>query len=60
MEVRTRQSAEEFLTPDELAKKFKVDRSWVYRQVRETDLPRIKCGKYLRFRLSDVLAYLER
>lgn len=53
----------EYLTVEELAEKLRVPKSWIYGQTRQTDLgsmPRIKVGKYLRFRLEDVMAWLER
>ena len=52
----------EFLTPDELAEKLKVNKSWVYRQTRQKgsdSIPRIRAGKYLRFNLPSVLDWLE-
>lgn len=54
---------EQLLTLEELAQKWKVKRSWIYARTRETgpgSLPRIKCGKYLRFREKDVVAWLGR
>jgi len=57
---RSQQITEELLTPDELCKKLKVGKPWIYRQTRATAIPRVKCGKYLRFRLSDVLNFLEK
>jgi len=54
---------QELLTVDELAKFLKTAKSWVYSRTRETGpdaMPRVKCGKYLRFRLDDVLAWLEK
>ena len=50
------------LTIDEMAGKLKVRKSWLYARTRETgpgSIPRIKVGKYLRFRLEDVMAWLE-
>ena len=52
---------EKLLTPDELADKFQVQKSWVYNQTRETgpgSIPRIKVGKYLRFSEAEVTAWL--
>jgi len=54
---------QELLTVDELAKFLKTAKSWVYSRSRQTGpgaMPRVKCGKYLRFRLEDVLTWLER
>jgi predicted DNA-binding transcriptional regulator AlpA len=57
----------EILTPEQLAQRLQVKRSWVYEQtryradVRNADpLPFIKLGLYLRFDWKDVLAWLER
>ena len=50
------------LTVDELAKSLKVKKSWVYGKSRETgpdSIPMIKVGKYCRFVLDDVLAWLK-
>ncbi len=54
--------SEALLTPDELSAKLKVGKSWVYGKTRETGpgtIPRLKAGKYLRFRLDDVIKWLE-
>ena len=51
-----------FLTIDEMAKILKVPKSWVYSRTRETGpntIPRVRVGKYLRFRLDDVMDWLE-
>lgn len=51
-----------FLTVDELADKLRVHRSWVYSKSREAGpnaIPKVKVGKYLRFRLEDVIEWLE-
>lgn len=53
----------EFLTVDELAKVLKTPTSWIYQKSRETGpnaIPMIKCGKYNRYVLDDVLGWLER
>ncbi len=50
------------LDVDELAESLKVRKSWVYSKTRETgpgSIPRLMVGKYCRFRLPDVLAWLE-
>ena len=52
---------QELLTLEELAEKLKVRKSWVYSRTRETgpgSLPRIKCGKYLRFEEKAVTQWL--
>ena len=50
------------LTVTELAAALRVKPSWVYGETRQTGsgaIPRLKVGKYLRFRLGDVLNWLE-
>ena len=47
--------AESLLTPQELAERLRVPRSWVYEQSRLGKLPTHHVGRYLRFRLSEVL-----
>ena len=52
----------ELLTLQEMADNLKVPPSWLYSRTRQTGpgtIPRIKVGKYLRFRLEEVLAWLE-
>ncbi len=49
------------LTIDELAQFLQVKKSWVYGQTRvarRTGFPVIRCGKYVRFKLDDVLKWL--
>ena len=53
---------EELLTLLELAERLKVKKTWVYNQTRKTgpdSIPRLRCGKYLRFRYSEVLEWLQ-
>jgi excisionase family DNA binding protein len=50
-------SAEALLTPEELAVRLRVKRSWVYSHADE--LGAYRCGKYLRFHFTRVLARLE-
>ena len=55
-------SLEDLLTLEELAEKLKVKKSWIYSQSRQTgpgSIPRVKVGKYLRFSLEDVMAWLQ-
>jgi excisionase family DNA binding protein len=52
-----------FLTIDEMADTLKVPKSWLYSRTRETGpgtIPRIKVGKYIRFRLDEVLDWVEK
>jgi predicted DNA-binding transcriptional regulator AlpA len=51
-----------FLTVIELAGVLKVKPSWIYGETRKTGpgtIPRIRVGKYLRFSLPEVLAWLK-
>ena len=53
---------QDLLTLNELAGKLKVKPSWVYGYSRQTGpgaIPRIKVGKYLRFRLNEVMNWIE-
>ena len=53
---------EDFFTVDELSRFLKVPKSWIYSRTREKTadaIPRINCGKYIRFRLQEVLSWLE-
>jgi excisionase family DNA binding protein len=50
------------LSVDELAEFLNVPKSWIYSRTRESgpdSMPRIKVGKYCRFVLKDVLAWLK-
>jgi excisionase family DNA binding protein len=54
---------EKLLTVDELAKELSTPPSWVYsrtRQVGQNSIPVIRVGKYCRFRLGEVLEWLEK
>lgn len=42
-----------------LADYLGVKASWVYGKVATGELPCLRVGRYLRFRLSDVLAWME-
>ena len=53
---------EELLDVPELAKCLRTKPSWVYSRTRETGpnkIPMVRVGKYCRFRIKDVLAWLE-
>jgi excisionase family DNA binding protein len=50
------------MTVDDLARQLKVKASWIYGETRKTGpgtIPRIKVGKYLRFRLEEVMDWLK-
>jgi len=49
---------DDLLTPDELCELFKVKRCWLYRQVRERNIPCVHLGKYLRFSRAEVERWL--
>jgi len=56
----------DLLTPDELAQRLKVSRSWVFEQTRQRakirnshPLPCIRLGKYLRFSWPAVCRWLQ-
>ena len=54
---------EPLMTVEELAQGLRVKKSWIYGKTRETGpeaIPRIKVGKYIRFRKSEVMAWLEK
>ena len=45
----------ELLTPEELAGRLKVPRSWVYEQSRQGNIPTRRLGRYIRFDLREVI-----
>lgn len=52
----------DILTPDELAKRLKVNRGWVTEKTRRrcaNRIPHMRIGKYVRFNWPDVSAWLE-
>ncbi len=54
---------ERLLTIGELAQYLQVKWSWIYGQTRvarRTGFPVVRCGKYVRFKLNDVLEYLNK
>jgi len=57
---------EDILTPDQLAQRLQVKRSWVYEKCRsrgkysEPQMPRLRIGKYLRFYWPDVCEWMRR
>jgi hypothetical protein len=57
-------SPADILTPEELAKRLKVPKSWVFEKTRTrvsstAPLPVFRIGRYLRFHWPDVCAWLE-
>jgi excisionase family DNA binding protein len=51
---------EELISPRELSNLLKVSKPWPYVMVKRGVLPCYKMGKVIRFKWSDVEAYLER
>jgi len=54
--------SEDLLTVDELAKRLKIKKSWVYAQTRRRDadsIPKLKIGKYLRFEWEAVRNWID-
>ena len=52
-----------FLTLNEMAEVLKIHKSWLYSRTRETgpgSIPRVKVGKYIRFRLADVMNWIDK
>jgi excisionase family DNA binding protein len=52
---------EDILTPEELAARLKVRKSWVYEMTRSRNpnpLPRLNTGRYLRFDWAQVVEWL--
>lgn len=43
----------------ELAEYLDVKCSWIYAQSAAGSIPRVRVGRYIKFRLSDVLCWLE-
>jgi excisionase family DNA binding protein len=61
----TSPSYEELLTAEELAAKLKISPSTVFELTRRrtsksrAPMPKLKVGKFVRFRLSDVMSWME-
>lgn len=54
---------ENLISVSELAESLNVPKSWIYSRTRETGpdaMPRLNVGKYRRFVLGDVLAWLRK
>jgi excisionase family DNA binding protein len=47
------------LSPEELATHLNVPKSWIYDRTRDNAIPHVKIGKYVRFSLPEVLAWLK-
>jgi excisionase family DNA binding protein len=59
-EIRTmtdgNSTSERLLNPEELAECLNVPVSWVYEQSRQGNIPTHRIGRYIRFRLAEVIA----
>jgi excisionase family DNA binding protein len=59
-EIRTmtdnNSTSERLLNPEELAECLSVPVSWVYEQSRQGNIPTHRIGRYIRFRLAEVIA----
>jgi excisionase family DNA binding protein len=47
-------TASQLLTADQLAERWQLERSQVYRLARDGRLPCVRLGRYRRFRLADI------
>lgn len=57
--LATEQTRRGVIGVDELAEYLAVPSSWIYDNHARLDLPALKLGRHLRFRASDVDAWLE-
>ena len=55
---------EELLDVDELSARLKIKKSWIYAKTKlrggDNLIPCLRMGRYCRFRLSEVIAWLEK
>jgi len=58
MEQRNNNSAARFLTVGELAELLQVPESWIYARTATNDIPHVRVGRYVRFKRSEVFAWL--
>jgi excisionase family DNA binding protein len=56
-EEPTRGQSERLLTADELAERWQVPKSHVYRLTRAGAIPAVKLGRYYRYRLDAIEAF---
>lgn len=50
-------SARQLLTADQLARRWQIPKSHVYRLTREGSIPAVKLGRYYRYRLDVIEAF---
>lgn len=61
-EIKAIFNPSDILTPDELAARLKVRRTWIYEKMRKrsgSPLPGIKLGKYWRFHWPSICEWLQ-
>lgn len=51
---------EELLTREEVIRLLKVSKATLYRLTRDGELPAIKGKRFIRYRRSDIIAFLEK
>lgn len=54
------EQADPLLTPAQVAERLNVPQSWVYRAARESTLPSVKVGRWVRFRPVDIDDYIRK
>ncbi len=54
-----RDGSDRLLTADEVAALLRVTPAWVYAETREHRIPHLRLGRYVRFRQSALLAWME-
>lgn len=52
-------SSDPLLTADEVAALLRVTKSWVYAETRVHRIPHVPLGRYVRYRESAIIAWLE-
>ena len=57
--IKACEATEKLMTVDELSDFLSVPKSWIYQRTSEGTIPFQKIGRYCRFWLPDVLAWLE-
>ena len=56
---RSMRAVKRLTSPRELAGMLDLSLSWIYYQVERGSLPHYKCGRYLRFDMEEVQAWLQ-
>jgi excisionase family DNA binding protein len=56
-ETQQNVTAQRLLTADQLAERWQIPRSHVYRLTREAKIPAVRLGKYYRYRLDAIEAF---